>query len=76
MNEESLFVINSPAICDFLHVILLLGCGVKQLLKRNHPPVQDHLSSGLQQVTSNLDQKQLRLSWWLQGFHLMPLYLP
>lgn len=27
--RDSLFVINSPGISDFLHVILLLGCRVK-----------------------------------------------
>lgn len=50
--RDSLFVINSPGISDFLHVILLLGCRVKQLCEKqkkekvNHPPVEDHLSSG------------------------------
>lgn len=39
-NRKSLFVINSPGICDFLHVILLLRCRAKQLLKKKQSEKQ------------------------------------
>lgn len=45
-NRKSLFVINSPGICDFLHFILLLCCRAKQLLKKNKAKSKSSTSVG------------------------------